>query len=74
VAKKKHLHLLLKLLLLHLLLPLLLLTLPLLLLHPLLHLLKRRSNFFCFRKNATLGWLFFACVRCESASGSADGQ
>jgi hypothetical protein len=74
VAKKKHQLLLLKLLLLHQLM-LLHLLIPLLLLLPLPpHLLKRRSNFFCFRKNATLGWLFFACVRCESASGSADGQ
>jgi len=60
VAKKKHPHLLLKLLLLHLLLPLLLLTLPLLLLPQLLlpHLLKRRSNFFCFRKTPPSGGFF----------------
>jgi hypothetical protein len=45
-----------KLLLLHLLpKPLLLLLLK----HLPLLLLKRRSNFFCFQKNATLGWLFF---------------
>jgi hypothetical protein len=56
VAKKKHPHLLLKLLLPHLLLPLLLLTLPLLLLH----LLKRRSNFFCFRKTPPSGGFFLA--------------
>jgi len=68
VAKKKPLpnlpllpHLLLKLLPL---LPHLLLLLPPTLLHPL-HLLPllpaRRSNFFLLPKNATLGWLFFAC-------------
>jgi hypothetical protein len=49
-----------KLLLLHLLpKPLLLHLLLLLLKHLPLLLLKRRSNFFCFQKNATLGWLFF---------------
>ena len=58
MAKKKHPHLLLKLLLPHLLLPLLLLTLPLLLPLLLLHLLKRRSNFFCFRKTPPSGGLF----------------
>jgi hypothetical protein len=63
VAKKKHPHLLLKLLLLLLpLLLLLLLTLPLLLLPQLLlpHLLKRRSNFFCFRKMPPSGGFFLA--------------
>jgi hypothetical protein len=60
VAKKKHPHLLLKLLLPHLLLPLLLLTLPLLLPLLLLHLLKRRSNFFCFRKTPPSGGFFLA--------------
>jgi hypothetical protein len=60
VAKKKPQLLLPKPLLLHLLPLLLLKHLPLLLLlHLPLLLLKRRSNFFCFQKNATLGWLFF---------------
>jgi hypothetical protein len=72
VAKKKHPHLLLKPLLLHL--PHLLLTLPHLLLHLLLPLLKRRSNFFCFQKNATFGWLFFVCHKGEAVNRSSVGQ
>jgi hypothetical protein len=72
VAKKKHPHLLLKPLLLHL--PHLLLTLLHLLLPLPLHLLKRRSNFFCFQKNATFGWLFFVCHKGEAVNRSSVGQ
>ena len=57
MAKKKHPHLLLKPLLLHL--PHLLLTLLHLLLPLPLHLLKRRSNFFCFQKKCHLRVAFF---------------
>ncbi len=64
-VKKKRLHLLLPLLLLK---PLLLLLLHLLKPQLLLLLLKRRSNFFCFEKNATFGWLFFACIRPSQAN------
>jgi hypothetical protein len=53
------------LLLLHLLKPQLLLLL--------LRLLKRRSNFFCFEKNATFGWLFFGLHSPMSGESSQHG-
>jgi hypothetical protein len=68
VAKKKHPHLLLKPLLLHL--PHLLLTLlhlPHLLLPLPLHLLKRRSNFFCFQKMPPSGGFFLSATKVKQS-------